>query len=263
MGPQDEQNDTPRGSSGWLAALAALLLAWEVLGRLLESPTGLFPAPSRVILEVYREGHMLKNHTLATASVLCTGVVIAVMTALVVGIANASTRRTGGKLERLAAAVPSASLIAAAPLLSVWFGFGTAGKVAAASLLGFLPMFCRVTQACRAVPDGQLQLARLAGAKSGVVFWKIRVPEALPDILAGLRDCVAYALAGTIAAEFIVADQGLGYLLLSSSTGMDIPLLFASLAMIAALLLTSLGAIFLLRRALAPWSVATSRAARL
>ncbi len=252
--PQHTQVKTSRGNSGWLTVLAALLLAWEVVGRLLESPTGLFPAPSRVILEVYREGHQLQGHTLATLCELGAGVVIALLLALSIGIAYVSTRQSEGKLERLVAATPVAPLIAAAPLLSVWFGFGTAGKIAVTSLLGFLPMLKHVLKACRAAPDGSLQLARLAGTPSWVIFRKIRVPEAIPDILAGLRACVASALAGAIAAEFIVADRGLGYLLLASSTGMDLPLLFACLAIIAALLLTFQGAIFLLQRALAPWS---------
>ncbi len=261
MRPHDKQNKTPRGSSGWLTVLAALLLAWEVLGRLLESPTGLLPAPSRVILEVYREAHQLQSHTLATLSEFGAGLVIAILLALATGIAYSSARKTGRRLERLVALIPVAPLIAAAPLLSVWFGFGAAGKITAASLLGFLPMLSHVMKACRAVPEGPLDLARLAGAPSGVVFWKIRVPEALPEIFAGLSACTASALAGAIAAEFIVADRGLGYLLLASSTGMDIPLLFAGLAAILVLLAAFLGAIFLLRRALAPWSVEISRAA--
>jgi len=251
---QHTEDKRSQRNSGWLTVLAALLLAWEVLGRLLESPTGLFPAPSRVILEIYREGHQLQSHTLATLAELAAGVAIALLLALAIGIAYASTRRRGGILEELAAATPVAPLIATAPLLSIWFGFGTAGKIAAASLLGFLAMLKHVLKAWRAAPDGPLQLARLAAAAPGVVFWKIRVPEAIPELLAGLRDCVASALAGAIAAEFIVADRGLGYLLLMSGTGMDIPLLFASLLIIAALLLTFLAAINLLRRALAPWS---------
>ena len=256
MRGQDRRNNTRRGGSSGLAGLAALLLAWEILGRLLETRAGLLAAPSRVILEIYREWHLLKDHTLATASELCGGVVIAVVLALAIGIANASTHRAGRRLEKLVAAVPAAALIAAVPLLSLWFGFSTAGKLVAASFLGFVPMLRHVMKACRAVPDGPVQLARLAGAPAGVVLWKIRAPEALPDILAGLKACVAYSLAGAIAAEFIVADQGLGYLLLASSTAMDIPLLFAGMVMIALLFLACLGAILLLRRALAPWCIA-------
>lgn len=256
MRPQHKQNDTARGGSSGLTALVALLLTWEILGRILEFRTGLLPAPSRVILEIYREGRLLAGHTMATASEVCAGVAVAVFLALPIGIASASARQTGKKLAKLIAAAPAAPLIAGAPLLSVWFGFGMAGKLAVAALLGFLPMYRHVMKACRAVPDGPLQLARLAGARSAVVFWKIRVPEALPDLLAGLKACAAFSLAGAIAAEFIVADRGLGYVLLASSTAMDVPLLFASMAMIAVLLLAFLAAILLLRRTLAPWSLA-------
>ena len=255
MRPQDRQNDTPRGGSVGLTVLAAFLLVWEILGRVLEFRTSLLPAPSRVILEIYREGRQLTGHTLATASELCAGVVIAVVLALAVGIAYASTRQRCRKLEKLITAAPVAPLIAAAPLLTLLFGFGMPGKLAVASLLGFFLMLSHVMKGCRAVPDGLLQLARLAGAPAAAVFWKIRVPEALPDLLAGLKASAAFSLAGAIAAEFIVADRGLGYLLLASGTAMDIPLLFASMAMIAALFLAVLGMISLLRRALAPWSI--------
>jgi ABC-type nitrate/sulfonate/bicarbonate transport system permease component len=256
MRVQGKRHNTRRGGSSGLAALAALLLLWEILGRILESRAGLVPSPSRIILEIYREGRLLKEHTLATATELCAGVLIAVVLALAIGIADASARQAGRKLERIVAAFPVAPLIAAVPLLSLWFGFGFGGKLAAASLLGILPMLNHVMKACRAAPDGPLQLARLAGAPASVVFRKIRLPEALPAVLAGLRDCVAFSLAGAIAAEFIVAHRGLGYMLLASSTAMDIPLLFAGMTMIAALFLACLGVVSLLRRALAPWCIA-------
>jgi NitT/TauT family transport system permease protein len=255
MQPQPRQGDGSRSGSDGLTVLAAFLLAWEILARILELRTSMLPPPSRVILEIYREAHMLARHMLATAIEAGVGAGIAALLAIPLGIASASAREAGRKITKILADAPAAPLIAAAPLLSLWFAFGTGAKFAVAALLGFLPMYKRAMMACRAAPDNALQLARLAGAPATVVFRKIRVPEALPDLFAGLRACVALSLTGAIAAEFIVADRGLGYLLLASSTAMDIPLLYAGMVMIVLLLLAFVTAILLLRRVLAPWSI--------
>lgn len=254
MGKRRGPENGLRAENSGLLVLMAVLLAWEILGRVLELRTGFLPPPSRVILEIYRERHTLVGHALATASEACAGILIAVSLAVSVGIAYASTCQHGKRPARWIAAAPVALLVAAAPLVTVLFGFGMPAKIAFASLLGFLPMFNHTVKACHRAPDDLLQLARLAGARSAGVFWKIRVPEALPGLFAGLRESVVFSLAGAIAAEFIVADRGLGYMLLESCMAMDIPLLFATMSITALLLLTFMAAIYLLHRVLAPWS---------
>ena len=235
------------------------LLGWEVAGRILALRTNLLPTPSRIVLEMYREAPKLADHALSTLGVFSAGLLASVAVGVPAGIAWAVFRWPGSEMLGRTKAAQAGPFIAFAPLLWVWLQFDTSSKVALAALTALLPMIRGASGGYRSLPGELLDLARLAGSKIRIVFWKLHAPCCLPGLFDGLLSAAPLAMAGAIAAEFVQTDRGLGYLMVSSSFTANVPMLFTSLAVIGAISLAFHTGIRLIERFLVPSSAGATR----
>jgi NitT/TauT family transport system permease protein len=119
--------------------------------------------------------------------------------------------------------------VAVAPLLLVWFGFGLVPKVLIAFLIAFFPVVINTAVGLAAIEPEKIHLARSMGLGAWDTFFKIRLPDALPAIFAGLKISITLAVVGAVVGEFVGGDAGLGYLLMVANGSMDTQLLFAGI----------------------------------
>jgi NitT/TauT family transport system permease protein len=119
--------------------------------------------------------------------------------------------------------------VAVAPLLLVWFGFGLLPKVLIAFLIAFFPVVISTAVGLASIEQEKIHLARSMGFGATATFFKIRLPNALPSIFAGLKISITLAVVGAVVGEFVGGDAGLGYLLMVANGSMDTTLLFAGL----------------------------------
>jgi len=119
--------------------------------------------------------------------------------------------------------------VAIAPLFLVWFGFGMVPKVLIAFLIAFFPVVINTAVGLAAIEPEKIHLARSMGFGAIDTFFKIRLPDALPSIFAGLKISITLAVVGAVVGEFVGGDAGLGYLLMVANGSMDTQLLFAGI----------------------------------
>jgi NitT/TauT family transport system permease protein len=237
--PSADRADTTCTGRPWMGrvlvvvAMASTLSGWELLGRALQVRTDLLPTPSRILLEMWKEGPRLYEHASVTAYEAAGGFLCAVVLAIPFGFLMASfysLHRTLAPFLQFGQILP---LIATAPLLLAWFGFGTMPKVLMALLVSFPPIATQTLFGLLSIPKGLIDLTRAMGARKAQLFFKVKVPASLPYIFKGLRMAVALAVAGVTAAEFAGSDRGLGYLLLVAGSSVNTALLFAALTILA------------------------------
>jgi NitT/TauT family transport system permease protein len=125
--------------------------------------------------------------------------------------------------------------LALAPLLMMWLGFGTWPMVVITALVCFFPLLENTLTGLQQADAQRLALFRLLGASRWQTLWRLKVPLALPAILAGWRVAVVLSLVGAVVGEFIGANRGLGALIIAAQGSMDTPLMFAVLAQITAM----------------------------
>ena len=128
--------------------------------------------------------------------------------------------------------IPSVAL---APLFLQWFGYGTLSKIVMAALIAFFPILVNVIAGLQACGRDELQMARSFGATRLQLLTKVRVPNALPYVFAGLELGVVFALVGAIVAEFVGAKAGLGNRILQYNEQFNIAGMFAVLLVLAVL----------------------------
>jgi NitT/TauT family transport system permease protein len=143
--------------------------------------------------------------------------------------------------------------VALAPLIVVWFGLGLMPKLLITFLVAFFPIVISTVVGLRSAEREMLELAESMRATRLQVFWHFRIPLALPNIFAGLKVSVAFAVVGAVIAEWVGASAGLGYLLMRANANLDTTLLFAVLAALMVIGVVLYYAVEILERVSIPW----------
>jgi NitT/TauT family transport system permease protein len=123
--------------------------------------------------------------------------------------------------------------VAIAPIIIIWLGFGTFSKVVITATIAFFPVLANTIVGLRAAPADQIELLVSMTARPMQVFWKVRVPQALPYIFVGLDVAIVLSVIGAIVGEFVGAQAGLGYMILQRNLSMDLPGVFAILVILS------------------------------
>lgn len=234
-------------------ALALLLLGWEAWVRLRDVPDYLLPAPSAIAAALEANpGRYLEGARVSLGHALG-GLVLGSAAAFALAVMMAHSRTLERAIYPIAILVKVTPVVAVAPLLIIWFGFGAAPKVVVAALITFFPMLVNAVTGLRSVDGAALDFFRALDAPSRRVFWKLRLPASLPYVMAALRISVPLSLIGAVVAEWMSGDGGMGQLILIDNGEFDTPGLFASIVVLAVLGVTLSGVVALAERRLLHW----------
>ena len=238
-----------------LITAIGLLLAWEALTWATGVPGYILPPPSRVAVVMFERFDLLIEQAAWTAAEMILGLALGLIlgaTLAVVFAASAGWRRWALPLVIVSQAIP---VIAIAPLLVLWLGYGMASKVAMAALVIFFPVVSALYDGLRRTEQGWLDLAHTMDAGPGAVLLQIRLPAALPAFASGARIAAAVAPIGAVIGEWVGASAGLGFLMTQSLARGQTPLAFAALVLLCLLGLALYHATDWAARRLVPWQL--------
>jgi NitT/TauT family transport system permease protein len=237
-----------------VAIFAAVTGVTEVVVRLTHVAAFIFPPPSAVLRELLAEPGLFVSNALVTVYEAGAGLAIGALVALLFAAAALHSRVLDRLLTPLVVVSQTIPVIALAPLLVLWLGYGAPPRVAVCALIAFFPMAVTALEGFRATDPQLLLLLRSVGARRWDVFWRVHVPGAAPFLAAGLRTGVTLSLVGAVVAEWTGTDRGLGFLVLSANSRMATTQEFAAIFVITLLGLAAYGAVVLLERKLCWWS---------
>ena len=225
--------------AAWLSvvgAFVAFVLAWKAIVIIGGLPPYILPPPETVgerFITAWAEGTMAP-HLWTTLVEVVLGLLVGAGLALVVGYALARSALIERLLSPYLVAAQAIPILALAPLLVLWFGPGLVSKVVICALIVFFPVAVATMVGIRSVDSRLLELGRSLRATPRQVLHTLEIPAALPSILGGLRVGVTLAVVGAVVGEWAGASQGLAVLInLARGSLFDIPLMFATLVMIA------------------------------
>ena len=231
-----------------LVLFALLLVGWEGYCRLSGVPALILPAPSQVVRALLSNRAEIGTHALATLSVAALGFGLSVGFAFLASVALHFAPWAERALMPLFVASQTVPLVALAPLMILWFGFGLLPKVLLVVLVTFLPMLLSLLSGYRQTPAAFRDLLVSMGAGRGAVCRRATLPSARAAFLAGLRISATYAIVATIFAEYAGARQGLGIYILAAKNNFRADLVLAGVAVSAGLTLAFLGVLHLADR---------------
>lgn len=236
-----------------LATAALALAVWQAVVRWYDVPETLLPAPTDIWARLVETHALLLKHAVPTAVEAGAGFLIAVVLGVALAIALAYSALFA------AAVYPSVVLfqlipkIALAPLFVVWLGIGTESRLAFTVFISFFPMVVATEAGLRATPADMLRLCRSLTATPWQVFTAVRLPYAVPYIFSGMKIAVTFAIIGVIVAEFITAQQGLGFIIIFASSKADTALVLAAIVVLCLVGLAFYALVLAAERLMARW----------
>jgi NitT/TauT family transport system permease protein len=233
----------------WYALAVVLVVAvWQGIVLLGRTPDYLLPTPAQVAeaVSTYREPLLRESWVTLRGVLLAFGVSAVLGVAIAVPMAfSRAVERLGYPLLVMSQAVPKVAL---GPLFIVWFGFGLMTNVLIAVSVAIFPIIVNTALGLTSIDPDLVKLGRSMGASRWRLFRLLRLPGALPSLLAGLKVAITFAVIGVVVGEFIVGGSGLGYLTISASGNQNVPLLFACIISLAVLGVLVFAAVDLLER---------------
>jgi len=180
----------------------------------------LLPAPDEVLragIKMAASGELLKHVTASLSRVLW-GFSIAATLGIVVGTALGRSRLLEHLVEPMLEMLRPIPPLAFLPMMVLWFGIGEASKVAFIAYAAFFPIFTTTIEGIKYVDPVLIRAASSLGASERQIFWHVVLPAATPNIITGMRLAFGLSFFVIVAAEFIAADSGLGFLINDART---------------------------------------------
>jgi NitT/TauT family transport system permease protein len=228
---------------------------WEAVVWAFQIPVFVLPPPSSVVVALWRgiASGVYVQHLGYTLLETLLGFILGSALGFFLGTAVAMNRYVEYFLYPYIVMFQALPKVALAPLIIVWFGLGLTSKVVNAALVAFFPLLVNTMVGLRSADEDRLQLMRSLAATEGQIFWMLRLPNALPFVMAGLDVAMILSLIGAIVAEFVGAKSGLGMLIQSMNFTMDVSGQFSVLLILSVVGLALNRCILLVRRRVLFW----------
>jgi NitT/TauT family transport system permease protein len=232
-----------------------VLVLLEVIGALRLVQSFIIPRPSAVVAAFGAELPRLQRSAANTLYEAIGGLVIGVSAGTLTAFAIARWARVREAVLPIAVGASAIPIIAAAPIMSNWFGIlNPFAKMAIVILLTFFPMVVNVAKGLSQVDDSAVELMRASAASDGQVLRKLRIPNALPYFFTGLKVATTLSLIGAVVAEYFGgSDDVLGRVIVQSSSALRFDVTWAAISITAVAGILLYLVALAIERAVIPW----------
>lgn len=223
-----------RNFSG-LGLVILIMLVWEAGVRISGTPVYLLPAPTAVLGYLVSHWLNLAAAGLVTLAEAAAGLIIGTVLGLCLAVLINFHRQLEQGIMSVALMVKSTPIIAIAPILTIWLGFGPGPKIIITALLTFFPVLVNSLTGFRSVDPAIIDLMNSIDASPKEVFFCVRWPSSRPFVFSALRVVAPLAMIAAVVAEWTGASSGLGRSMWLAYTNMNMPALFAGVFLLSAL----------------------------
>ena len=215
--------------------LVAVLLLWQLIVTVFNIAEFIFPSPWQILLQFVEFKGALLEAAWKTFWVTMVGFAISIVVGVMLGFLIGSSRLAYTALYPLMVAFNAVPKAAVVPILVVWFGIGLGPGVITAFLISFFPITVNIATGLATLEPELEDVLRVLGAKRWDVLVKIGLPRSMPYFYASLKVAITLAFVGTTVSEMTAANEGIGYLLISAGSAMQMGLAFSGLVVVGAM----------------------------
>jgi NitT/TauT family transport system permease protein len=220
--------------SPWVL-LVFIIALWQVLCTVFSVSEFVFPSPLRIWEQMVEFREVIAGHAWRTYWVTMAGFGIAIVVGVLLGFVIGSSRIAYAAVYPLMTgfnALPKAAFV---PILVVWFGIGVGPAILTAFLISFFPIMVNIATGLATLEPELEDVLRVLGAKRWDVLVKVGLPRSMPYFYGSLKVAITLAFVGTTVSEMTAANEGIGYLLISAGSAMQMGLAFAGLVVVGAM----------------------------
>ncbi|PIP50291.1 MAG: nitrate ABC transporter permease [Candidatus Brennerbacteria bacterium CG11_big_fil_rev_8_21_14_0_20_43_10] len=225
--------------------LFGLIALWEIWVYFGNIPKWQLPAPSAIAQELVASWELLSHHAYITLQEIIIGFFVALVSGVFLAGALVSSKILERAILPILISSQTIPIIAIAPLLLIWVGYGLASKVIIVALISFYPIAVNTIDGLKAINTDMIVMMKSLGASRWQIFSKLQVPTSLPYMFSGIKVGISLSVIGAVIGEWVGSSGGLGYLIKFSQ-----PLFLTSRVFAAIFVLSVMGVVLF---ALAGW----------
>ncbi len=242
----------------WLVAPPVIMFAvvaavWELAVMYYQIPAYILPSPGRIFESLLKGQGSILRHTGITLFEAVSGFLIGSFLGAILGTLFAYSRLFAQSLLPYVIAANTIPVVAIAPIILIWFGHGIPSKIAVTAFLSFFPLALNMMKGLRSYDPTIMDVFHVSAANNWQRFIKMRLPSSLPYVFVGLKLNVTFSVIGAIIAEFVQADRGLGFVIMTAYRTLNMPRLWSAMLVSAAAGILFFALVALAERWIIPW----------
>ena len=214
-------------------ALVAIFAVWEALCLALGISDLILPRPSQIAGVLAEKMPLLWPHTVQTLKTTVIGFALGVGVGILLGVLIGSSRLAYDVAYPLLVGFSSIPKVAVVPIFVVWFGAGTVPAILTSMVISIFPVVVNVATGLASTEPELEDVLKVLGASKRDVLFNVSLPRALPYLFASLKIAITLAFVGTVLAETVAANRGIGNVMMIASGNFDVPMVFAGLVILA------------------------------
>ena len=237
-----------------LITILAVIVIWGIIVRIFGIPSYILPGPVQVLRAFCGDFSLIMHHAGATLGEGAVGIGISVGLSVLIAVwmdRFPMAKKTVYPLLVISQTVP---VMAIAPLLIIWFGFGVAPKIILVVIMCFFPITVNLTDGFSQVDRDCLNMFRVWKATEGQIYRHLKFPCALPYFFSGLRISVTWMLVAAILSEWLGGDRGIGVYMLRAKQTYALDKVFAAVIFVVLMSLALIGILNLIRKKVIYWN---------
>ena len=217
------------------SALVGFFVLWEAVCLAFGVSDLILPRPSQIAMVLIEKMPLLWAHALQTLYTTFAGFVLGVLAGIVIGVAIGSSKTAYDVTYPLLVGFSSIPKVAVVPLFVVWFGAGTVPAILTSMVISIFPVVVNVATGLASTEPELEDVLRVLGARKRDILWNVGLPRAMPYLFASLKIAITLAFVGTVLAETVASNKGIGTVMMIASGNFDVPMVFAGLFLLAAM----------------------------
>ena len=239
--------------SPWIL-LGAIVVLWQIVCSAFNVSEFIFPSPWAIGTQLVEFGGVIAAHAWRTYWVTMAGFGIAIVVGVLLGFVIGSSRLAYAAVYPLMTAFNALPKAAFVPILVVWFGIGVGPAILTAFLISFFPIMVNIATGLATLEPELEDVLRVLGAKRWDVLVKVGLPRSMPYFFGSLKVAITLAFVGTTVSEMTASNEGIGYLLVSAGSSMQMGLAFAGLVVVGAMAMVMYEFFSVLEKRITGWA---------
>jgi len=217
------------------ALIIGFFLAWELFCWAGKISSVVLPRPSEVVVTLFERRDAIWPHVWQTLFTTLIGFALGVGIGVLIGISIGASKLAYAVVYPLLVGFSSIPKVAVVPIFVLWFGAGTVPAILTAMILCVFPVVVNVATGLATTEPELEDVMRSLRATSLDILTNVGLPRAMPYFFASLKVAITQAFVGTVIAETVASNRGIGNFMLIASSNFDVPLVFAGLLILAVL----------------------------
>ncbi|QQP87572.1 ABC transporter permease [Skermanella sp. TT6] len=236
------------------ALIAGVFVVWEVACLLFGISEYVLPRPSQIVLVLVERWPALMPHAVQTLYTTLVGFALGVSAGVLIGMLIGSSRLAYNVAFPLLVGFSSIPKVAVVPIFVLWFGAGTVPAVLTSMIISVFPVVVNMATGLATTEPELEDVLRTMKATKRDILLNVGLPRAMPYLFASLKVAVTLSFVGTVIAETVASNRGIGNMMLIASSNFNVPLVFAGLFILAGLGIALYVVFSLIERRVTGWA---------